>query len=494
MTTIAHFSEIKNVIIKELKKAKYSIYIAVPWFTDFDLFSSLINRAKEGISVRLILLKDNINVESRINYLELTEINNNCKVWLIEGTFHKNESIMHNKFCIIDSNVVINGSFNWTLKANINQESITIHRDDLNLSQAFQNQFSNLINTYFGIHDINYINYKRLWLIINNLKNSIIASDLINTEKLLVDLTNLSESFQEPLKKEIDSITKSIKKENYVYVLRSVFQINNILSKEAMSLYYSASTEFEDRNFGRALSLLEEALEIYPNSEASLQKIAEIYAIQKQEEFAINYYSIAKATNQHSLKALQNENNYGIHLTISEETISKIKDTNLEIYQNYYFNNPNSFQGHIEYALILIEHGQLNTAEKVLKGALLLDKYNILPLKLLGEIYNQLKRYEDSIELLQKYTAIENNDDEASYYLGHSLYMLNKYEEASSYLEKATLNEKMNVNAFCILADCYFNMNELIKANNYLDDVLKTNTKNEFANQLRKKWKKKKSN
>jgi phosphatidylserine/phosphatidylglycerophosphate/cardiolipin synthase-like enzyme len=36
------------------------------------------------------------------------------------------ENIMHHKFCVIDINTVISGSYNWTNKAQFNDESIDI--------------------------------------------------------------------------------------------------------------------------------------------------------------------------------------------------------------------------------------------------------------------------------------------------------------------------------------------------------------------------------
>jgi phosphatidylserine/phosphatidylglycerophosphate/cardiolipin synthase-like enzyme len=50
---------------------------------------------------------------------------------------------MHNKFCIIDSETVINGSYNWTKKANFNKENITIDKDR-GLAKRFANEFKSI--------------------------------------------------------------------------------------------------------------------------------------------------------------------------------------------------------------------------------------------------------------------------------------------------------------------------------------------------------------
>lgn len=42
------------------------------------------------------------------------------------NSYGKYDNIMHNKFCIIDGKKVINGSYNWSCKAEYNKENITI--------------------------------------------------------------------------------------------------------------------------------------------------------------------------------------------------------------------------------------------------------------------------------------------------------------------------------------------------------------------------------
>ena len=55
--------------------------------------------------------------------------------------YYKN--IMHNKYCIIDSKIIINGSYNWTKKANYNNETITIN-ESKELAEKFLKNFMNI--------------------------------------------------------------------------------------------------------------------------------------------------------------------------------------------------------------------------------------------------------------------------------------------------------------------------------------------------------------
>lgn len=121
MKSEIYFDEIKNHILTEIKKAKEFIFVAVSWFTDDELFKAIVDKAINGVKVELLINNDDINMNSGINFSILTDAGG--KVMLID------DILMHNKFCIIDAFIVINGSFNWTKKASYNIENITIHRD-----------------------------------------------------------------------------------------------------------------------------------------------------------------------------------------------------------------------------------------------------------------------------------------------------------------------------------------------------------------------------
>ncbi|MBD2514435.1 DUF1669 domain-containing protein [Nostoc sp. FACHB-973] len=112
------FEKIQNSIIAQIEQAKFTIWIAVAWFTDKQIFEKLILKRNEGLNIQLIISSDEINEKSGLNYMEF-ETYKLPKIG-------KYENIMHNKFCIIDLNKVIHGSYNWTNKAKFNFETITI--------------------------------------------------------------------------------------------------------------------------------------------------------------------------------------------------------------------------------------------------------------------------------------------------------------------------------------------------------------------------------
>jgi hypothetical protein len=59
--TSHHFEDIQNQIIEQIKSAKYSIWVAVAWFTDKTLFDLLIIKKQEGLNIQIIVINDDIN-------------------------------------------------------------------------------------------------------------------------------------------------------------------------------------------------------------------------------------------------------------------------------------------------------------------------------------------------------------------------------------------------------------------------------------------------
>jgi phosphatidylserine/phosphatidylglycerophosphate/cardiolipin synthase-like enzyme len=114
-----HFEEIQGKIVEQIELANFTIWIAVAWFTDDLLFTKLVEKKNQGINVQLIIMDDDINNNSRLKY-------ENIEVYKFKKTGKYGNNIMHNKFCVIDLKTVINGSYNWTIKAQYNQETINI--------------------------------------------------------------------------------------------------------------------------------------------------------------------------------------------------------------------------------------------------------------------------------------------------------------------------------------------------------------------------------
>ncbi len=154
------FENCQKVLIGELEKAEHSIFAAVAWFTNENVLDVLIKKAKEGVDVVLLLdqgRKPNPPVDKgdTKNYCFISS-----KGYLpfhVYPCLNLNQSfqnIMHHKFCIIDNKVVVHGTYNWTKKAEYNDEDITIDGNDKSVAD-FNERFKSLRVKYKKIYTWN---------------------------------------------------------------------------------------------------------------------------------------------------------------------------------------------------------------------------------------------------------------------------------------------------------------------------------------------------
>lgn len=117
------FEDIKKEILTAIKNAKLSIWIAMGYFTSKDIFDELKKKEAENLDIRFVL-----STESTNNYLKFDDNFKDVR-WIkaeIYGTYYngnEKRAIMHNKYCIIDMQTVLSGSFNWTDNAEHNAEN-----------------------------------------------------------------------------------------------------------------------------------------------------------------------------------------------------------------------------------------------------------------------------------------------------------------------------------------------------------------------------------
>lgn len=134
---LTNVSEIKRRIITELDNSSISICIAMAYFTDREIALSLVEASKRGVKIDIILSSSEQN-----EIVALMLKGGNIAVDVFNTN---NRGSMHHKFCLIDSLISINGSFNFTYNAsNRNNEGIII-TDDIGVYKTFKNEFDNLI-------------------------------------------------------------------------------------------------------------------------------------------------------------------------------------------------------------------------------------------------------------------------------------------------------------------------------------------------------------
>lgn len=128
-----YFKNIQGEIIELINNSKFEIIIAVAWITDEYILGKLLNKSKNGIRVSILFYDDRIN--NKILFKGLYE--NGARI-------RHTSKLMHNKFCVIDRSIVINGSYNWTNNASKNHENIQVTIDSTKITQEYLNEFERI--------------------------------------------------------------------------------------------------------------------------------------------------------------------------------------------------------------------------------------------------------------------------------------------------------------------------------------------------------------
>lgn len=228
METTAYFDDIHVHIIEELGRAKSDITIAVAWFTDPDIFNALCQRASQKVPVKLAILDDDINQNSKLNFQRLKECGG--EVFFIpinESGNSKFGNIMHHKFCVLDRHTVITGSFNWSRRARENNEDIVIVADSPEFAIQYLVNFNQiLISNGYQAKDIPRVDSEAIVKRLELINNLLALGDYDDVKTQLRKLRqiplddNLSPIIGLLERQEFDSASKRIA--NYITRLRAI--------------------------------------------------------------------------------------------------------------------------------------------------------------------------------------------------------------------------------------------------------------------------------
>lgn len=133
----ARFNNIEAQILEALSKARVSIHVAMAWFTNQRIADKLVEKFKEGLDVKVVSFKDHTNAKFGVDIDTIPHRE-------IRGT---RGGTMHDKFCVVDNQYVITGSYNWSDNAeNKNDENSNVIYDDKNASD-YSVEFRRLFNS-----------------------------------------------------------------------------------------------------------------------------------------------------------------------------------------------------------------------------------------------------------------------------------------------------------------------------------------------------------
>lgn len=142
----------QKAIIKNINQAKTFINIAMYIFTDRKIALALIDVQQRGVKVRVYL--DRSQIESTYSMSRLL-VQRKIKVRISANNY-----IMHNKFAIIDNQILLAGSYNWIFSANNRNDENLMVIDVPEPIEIYQNQFVNLWKNKYSLERIRQL-YKK---------------------------------------------------------------------------------------------------------------------------------------------------------------------------------------------------------------------------------------------------------------------------------------------------------------------------------------------
>lgn len=128
-------------LISLLKGAKENINISIYSFTNKEIAKALRDVARRGVSINIIYDKESNqnNPKSTIGYLSKYK---NIQTCLLSGKSARNnkyKGLMHQKMAIIDRNILILGSANWSKNAfENNYETLIMTSSPQSIQKALQ--------------------------------------------------------------------------------------------------------------------------------------------------------------------------------------------------------------------------------------------------------------------------------------------------------------------------------------------------------------------
>ncbi|SFE29609.1 phospholipase D-like domain-containing protein [Spirosoma endophyticum] len=186
-----HFIDIKSKIREKLRTARESVQIAVAWFTDEELMDELIElkRLRSQLKIQIVISY------ARENFLNVANLKRLRDAHIELRVMSETEHFLHHKFCIIDSKIIINGSYNWTYyAATRNDENIMIITAEAEPEILFT-QFNTKFNRYLDPVRSSPFN-----------PNMIIENEIVYLNQYDVQQIQLRQHFQQAVQQSLEEI------------------------------------------------------------------------------------------------------------------------------------------------------------------------------------------------------------------------------------------------------------------------------------------------
>ena len=137
----------EEAILAQLDGARKYIHVAMYAFTSRYLAQALVRAKERGVEVKVVLDRS-FQEESKYSKGEYLK-RKGVPVKLVAPVEMRGikmiKGLMHHKFAVIDGEVVVTGSYNWTARAErVNYENLLIFVDSPGLARAYEEEFERL--------------------------------------------------------------------------------------------------------------------------------------------------------------------------------------------------------------------------------------------------------------------------------------------------------------------------------------------------------------
>lgn len=122
-----------DLVTKWIGRANSSVHVLMYAFTLDTVAEALVAAKNRGVDVKIVMESHNA-FSSGSEYEHLRQAG-------VDVRLDSNSAEMHHKVAIIDGHIVLTGSFNWTMRANTENDENLIVIDDVVLATVFEEQF-----------------------------------------------------------------------------------------------------------------------------------------------------------------------------------------------------------------------------------------------------------------------------------------------------------------------------------------------------------------
>jgi phosphatidylserine/phosphatidylglycerophosphate/cardiolipin synthase-like enzyme len=127
-----------SLLINLISQARKSVYVAIYSFTRDGLARALIDAKNRGVEVKVIIEEENAYGQGS-DYRMLKEAGVDIR---LDG----NPALMHHKFMVVDGEIIVTGSYNWSTAAeDRNDENFVVIRDR-SVAERFIQEFNRLLS------------------------------------------------------------------------------------------------------------------------------------------------------------------------------------------------------------------------------------------------------------------------------------------------------------------------------------------------------------